>query len=324
MCLFHRHDKPARRPEPPKMSSISVVQPKEKESKGARLHDLIWAVGRIHTPEGEGQKIPAWSGFNAIQSERNLPPVSIRYMPFLRASPTELSILMKLVEVSAALGQNHILVTADMAIYSKAVEILWNKPQALDGKVTMRLGGMHTVMAFIASIGQLFSDSGLLSLLVESGIYAEASARQMLQGKQYARGVRGIKIVFEAMMRSFYSAFLTWLRQSGRQLPPDDTTERFHDFQRAFSVGNNDSVRTLSQELCEDHIPKIAEDMDIFRAEGRAHSATFQHWDDFVSAAQILLHLLRAERDGLLDLHLNSLCEALPWFRAAGRHNYAK
>ena len=34
--------------------------------------------------------------------------------------------------------------------------------QALAGEVTMRLSGMHTLMAFIASIGKLFGDGGLL------------------------------------------------------------------------------------------------------------------------------------------------------------------
>lgn len=36
------------------------------------------------------------------------------------------------------LGQNHIIVTADLT-----QEILWNKPPALTNKVTMQLGGMQ-------------------------------------------------------------------------------------------------------------------------------------------------------------------------------------
>ena len=43
-----------------------------------------------------------------------------------------------------------------------------------------------------------------------------------------------------------------------------------------------------------------------------------------MKGARVLLHMLRAERDGIFDLHLNAMCECLPWFRAAGRHNYAK
>jgi hypothetical protein len=54
-------------------------------------------------------------------------------------------------------------------------------------------------MAIVASIGKLFSDGGLLSLLTESNVYAEATARQMLEGKQIARDVRGIKLVMDAL-----------------------------------------------------------------------------------------------------------------------------
>ena len=68
---------------------------------------------------------------------------------------------------------SHILVTADLAIYSKAQQILWTKPDILEGKVTMRLGGMHLAMAFIASIGKLYGDGGLQDILTSSETYAK-------------------------------------------------------------------------------------------------------------------------------------------------------
>ena len=39
---------------------------------------------------------------------------------------------------------------------------------------------MHLNMAFIASIGKLYGDGGLLSMLVDSDVYAPATARRML------------------------------------------------------------------------------------------------------------------------------------------------
>ena len=75
---------------------------------------------------------------------------------------------------------------ADLAIYSKAQQILWTGPPSLIGKVTMRLGAMHLNMAFIAAIGKLFSDGGLMDILMSSAVFAVSSAVQMLQGKHYA------------------------------------------------------------------------------------------------------------------------------------------
>ena len=84
--------------------------------------------------------------------------------------------LCKLVEIAQKFNQKHILVTADMVIYAKAVQVVWNKPGILAGKVTMRLGGMHMILAYIGAIGKLYCDGGLLSLLVDSNVYAEATA----------------------------------------------------------------------------------------------------------------------------------------------------
>ena len=80
-----------------------------------------------------------------------------------------------------------------MAIYSRAQEILWAQPATLAGKVTMQVGGMHLTMAFLASLGTLFGDAGLLHLLCDSDVYATETAKKM-QGKQYSRGIRGIII----------------------------------------------------------------------------------------------------------------------------------
>ena len=91
-----------------------------------------------------------------------------------------------------------------MATQSKAQQILWDKPEYLDGKVTVRVDGMHTPMALLASLGKLFGDGGLffLPLLTESSVYAEATAQQMLQGSQLSRGIQGIKIAMMTYNRS--------------------------------------------------------------------------------------------------------------------------
>ena len=45
----------------------------------------------------------------------------------------------------------------------------------------MRIGGMHHLMAFIASIGKLYKDGGLMSMLTDLDVYALATACQMAQ-----------------------------------------------------------------------------------------------------------------------------------------------
>ena len=68
----------------------------------------------------------------------------------------------------------------------------------------------------------------------------------------------------------------------------------------------------------------MVEVLKQFQAVGRAQSATFRFWDDYMEAAHIMLRLLRAERDADFDLHLEVVCETVPYFIVGGRHNYAK
>ena len=281
MHVYFRYMKPTRRPEPPEVISKEVtdVQRDTLSYREANQKDLIWQLARLKKKSDAEQLIPAWSGFNSILSEKNMHVAAIRYMPFLRASPTDFStiytILCNLVDVCDKIGQQHILVTADMAIYSKAQEILWNKPAYLNGRVTMRVGGMHTTMALLASLGKLFGDGGLLSLLTESSVYAEATARQMLQGTQFSRGIRGIKLVYEALFRTFFTSMIAWLRRSDRPLDTGVIEEKFLDLQHNCSVNDAEATINIAHELMDDHLKDVAELIDEFLVVGRKQSSTF-------------------------------------------------
>ena len=215
------------------------------------------------------------------------------------------TILLRLVQIAEKLDQSHILVTADCAIYSKAQQILWNKPALLDGKVTMRLGGMHLNMAYIASIGKLYGDGGLLSMLVDSDVYAPATARLMLEGKQVSRGNRGMKLVLEALYRLYQEAFWAWMQERDQtDLRRNDMDKLVKEIQQAFASGNRESARLLSEQLESEHIATLQVLQREFTAAGRMQSATFAYWETFMQGVGTLLRLLRAERDGLFELHL--------------------
>ena len=75
-------------------------------------------------------------------------------------------------QISKELGRHHILVTVvDLVIYNKTQQIMWSLPEPLADKVTMRLGGMHLIMAFLASNGEIFGDGGLHNIITSSDVY---------------------------------------------------------------------------------------------------------------------------------------------------------
>ncbi len=263
----------------------------------------------------------------AFTSDTACSVASVLYLPFIRESPSELSTIytsmIRLVQLAAELGQHHILVTADLAIYSKAQQILWSKPLPLQGKITMRLGGMHITMAYLASIGKLYGDGGLFDILTESDVYAEGTARQLLQGKQLARGVRSIKLASEALFRLFWQSMQSWLEKQGLCAMTEAHEQILRDVQHAFHGNDKATAQQLISEV-ETELPEIQKIIQMFINEGVKQSATFGYWLMFLNGADLLLRILRSEREADFQLHLNCMCEVMPWLRAAGRTNYGK
>ncbi len=263
----------------------------------------------------------------AFTSDTACSVASVLYLPFIKESPSELSTIytsmIRLVQLAAELGQHHILVTADLAIYSKAQQILWSKQLPLQGKITMRLGGMHITMAYLASIGKLYGDGGLFDILTESDVYAEGTARQLLQGKQLARGVRSIKLASEALFRLFWQSMQSWLEKQGLCATTEAHEQILRDVQHAFHGNDKATAQQLISEV-ETELPEIQKIIQMFINEGVKQSATFGYWLMFLNGADLLLRILRSEREADFQLHLNCMCEVMPWFRAAGRTNYGK
>ena len=234
--------------------------------------------------------------------------------------------VITLVKVAEKLGQSHILVTADLAIYSKAQQILWDKPEILDPKITMRLGGMHLNMTFIAAIGKLYGDGGLgglWGLLTGTGIYAEATAQQMLKGKQYDRGVRGIRLVTEALSHLRNKSAEKWAIENGLPWITENIEQSLEDLKYSVKSLDNEITVDICKDM-EDDLVKVHETLEKFRSVGRQQSSTFTYWDSFIEARELLLRLIRAERDADFDLHLSAAAETIPYFILAGRNKYAK
>jgi len=62
-------------------------------------------------------------------------------------------------------------------------------------------------MAFLATIGKRFQDSGLEDILIESGVVAAGSINGVLSGHHYNRSMCTHKLMFEALHRTRWKAF---------------------------------------------------------------------------------------------------------------------
>ena len=81
----------------------------------------------------------------------------------------------------------------DQSLYMKAVDI--SSASGLD--ILCRLGGFHTLMSFLVSIGYLMKGTGLDELLLL--IFGPNTVEQILSGKNYARCLRAHVLTYLAL-----------------------------------------------------------------------------------------------------------------------------
>ena len=118
---------------------------------------------------------------------------SVAFLPMIDMNPSDMPcILSTLHYVSArARKRNQFqVITFDQPLYWKALTIVQHKKDYSDlQNIVLRLGGFHTELSFLGSIGHLMQGSGLVELL--ETVYASNAVVLMLNGKVVARGFRG-------------------------------------------------------------------------------------------------------------------------------------
>jgi len=167
----------------------------------------------------------------------------------------------------------------------------------------------------------LFGSAGLRDLAVESGIIAEGSIEKVLLGQQYNRAVRLHKIVYEGMMRQVWSGFLEWLDNSHH----DD----LHTLDETFRC-----VADLHENMCSVTLESLEQDMSCQRIlhlfevylgvlrNDRGPVSAF--WMTYIDLVEILLGLIRADREGDWYLHLACIRKMIPWCFAMDKTNYSR
>ena len=199
-----------KKPEMPEQLTIKQVLPLKVlaamsiSCTRAREMDTVFINNVIKT-----DNCPEFNGYNTKicreQDHAPKPKTKAMYLPLIDMTPSDpdtiLTSLRQAQEITTTCGQEFVVFTGDLQLYKVAVNILWAYPDQF-GNVIMRLGGMHTLMSFVGSIGTLMGGSGLFELL-ESTF---AGVQKMMSGKKYPQNVRALRIVSEELLRPVLSA----------------------------------------------------------------------------------------------------------------------
>ena len=197
----------------------------KKEKQEAHSKNVAFVLLRQKEPKE--QKIPSWTGFNIlIRNGNEVSKDTISYLPTINMPATDMSTAYKVLEsakrIKEELNLSEVDCVLDLAFYIKVAEVAWAHPEQYDD-IILRLGIFHVICNYMSVIGKRFGAAGLRDLAVESGIIAEGSVNQMLEGTMYNRAIRFHKLLYEALMCIAWKEFFPWLEKNHQ-----DELELFH------------------------------------------------------------------------------------------------
>lgn len=246
--------------------------------------------------------VPSWTGFNILtRNEVEIRRDKISYLPTINAPATEMATVFEILNQSQMIRKElqlpSIICVFDQALYAKASEIVWKHTKDFEG-IILRMGDFHAVLNFLSVFGKRFKDAGLGELAVESGIIVEGSVQAVLEGRQYNRGVRLHKLVYEALLRLAWKEVVPLLKAAH----PNDIPE-LEDAISCIEAACYDLCQTALKDILTN--PSVAKILNYFetfldsmRDGSRGELAAF--WMSYIDMVEIMLGLIRASREGEL------------------------
>ena len=155
--------------------------------------DLVMKVARPLRPP-----IPGWSATMQMICKGEFPgPSSFQFLPIIDLNASDISCVystLNFIDAEARRYQKVPVVTFDQPLYWKALLVVGGSDLK---DVVIRLGGFHTQMSFLGSIGRIMTGSGLRELL--ELVYAPNTVNHIMTGKAVSRAVRGYMLVDMAL-----------------------------------------------------------------------------------------------------------------------------
>jgi len=278
--------------------------------ESSHAQDMSFLMAR----QGVEQR-PSWTSFN--QSHCNTrspdpPRTTVGYMPIILAPAHEMSTLNTLVlralHVSRALGNNYTVVTVDQGLFPQLMELKWVVPEFKDALIP-RLGGLHISMNFLKVIGQHTEDIGLAEMWTESGLLGPNTAGKVKDGKSYAKAVRAHKLTWQALWQLLMPQFRRYLEEKDR--------ETCEALTKATETKDHDTLLAITSSFgFRQHV--------VAFAETKQSDKNFTYWWNYMGMVSVLLGFIRAQREGIWELHLATFREMLPFFHRYDHTNYAR
>ena len=163
----------------------------------------------------------------------------------------------------------------------------------------------------MGDIGTIMEGSGFEDCFVESGIYSNAVISKINRGKAYNRGMRAHKILFEALSRLKWKAFIDWIKENNVNVDDIDEEQVKNAVNAVQNLmndafNNKDEFPTAFEHLKVTLRP-VTQILERFERNSRNRSDTYVFWENYLEMVQLLLEYVASEREGDIKSHIMHL-----------------
>ncbi|CAH3018507.1 unnamed protein product [Porites evermanni] len=257
-----------------------------------------------------------WTSFNEKHSDTDPEVSTVGYMPIVLAPAHDVNtlntVVQRIMQVAESFNQKHVVLTVDQALFPLLMELKWTLPDYKDTLIP-RLGGLHTSMNFLKVLGQHIQDSGLPSIWIESGILGPRTVERALAGKDYNKGTRVHKITLQAMWQLILPQVLAFIAEKDNELK--------QNLERSVQSNSKEEYLKLLDLLSSTRYQAL---LSSFITTKKDKNPNFEYWWNYMEMVRILLLFIRAQREGLWQLHLYAFHKMLPFFHRYDHTNYAR
>ena len=264
---------------------------------------LLWILARTKSD----LKVPSWSGFQEITTDKNVERAVVGYLPLIADSPIEMKVIYAEIEgtekIRVELGTEFIFIEADQAIYAKVLDAMFkmrNEGKVMIERIIPRMGGFYFTICMLRTIYCIYSKIGFVQILAKAGLGGIRSLKRTLKGKDVNEAIRLHKTLFEALVRTKIGCFDI--------RPSDENSLKLEVYKEDI---NPDSTQAIISQKILPKIPAAEGDMGWFM-------------DLYIELVNMLLNFIHFLRTRNWEGYLEVIFEFLSFCFRLNRHNSAR
>ncbi|KAL8590504.1 hypothetical protein ACOMHN_010940 [Nucella lapillus] len=297
---------PPIRTEPTTFSSST-----ENQRKRSIIHALARADANGDRPDAATQAIPSFNGFHAGLKMEQGKSKALFHKSYNQPPNKSVvnDIMDKLSTIITTKRMPFAFLVGDHPVYVLVTLLKAENPNKYRDIVPF-LGPFHTQCVMMSAIYKRYKGSELGEILVAGGVIAEGSVDHALKGKHYKRGLRCLRLMYEALMSQLVQGRIT----------PDLGGETRENIKLLRNTSLSKEARAAAHAALEEDADLENLITNLFTHVEASDMADY--WRDFLTMTDALMQNVHAVHECNWDKFVISLRAMLPWMVAYDNNRY--